>query len=306
MNRKIVTQQIFIIILTACTHATITAPSSTSTPTETLVPTPTRTSTSLPPTATPTETLTPTPNGPLSEIIQQGAKMVLIPAGEFQMGSENGYNDEKPVHTVNLDNYYIDVYEVTNALYEKCVQAGVCSAPGNPNSFSRESYYRNSTYADYPVINVNWEQANNFCTWRGARLPTEAEWEKAARGGLKGMDFPWGNEAPVCRKGAENGAKFDDDGDCNDADTEAVGSYAPNGYGLYDMAGNIWEWLADWYGGYSSSGERNPIGPVSGGVRVLRGGAWYGDPDSLRVTARFHLNPDDQLNNVGFRCARSQ
>ena len=258
-------------------------------------------------TITPTETVTPRLRNHHPKYIQQGATLVLIPAGEFEMGNEKGHDREKPVHTINLDNFYIDANEVTNAHYEKCEKSGVCSAPGAPGSFNRESYFRNSTYADYPVIYVNWEQASNFCNWRGARLPTEAEWEKAARGGLNGMEYPWGNDHPVCRKGAKNGAMFDDGGDCNDLDTEAVGSYAPNGYGLYDMAGNVWEWVMDWYMDtyYSISPLENPLGPISGETRVLRGGAWYGDPDSLRVSDRFSLNPDDQLNNVGIRCASS-
>ncbi len=303
---KIITQLTFIIILTACTRAAIIEPTSISTPTEIYVSTPSLTS-AIFFTATPTETLTHRPTESPPKTFQEDATMVLIPAGEFQMGSASGHYQEQPVHSINLDNYFIDRNEVTNALYEKCVRSGACSSPGDPGSFNRESYFRNSTYADYPVIYVNWEQSSNYCAWRGARLPTEAEWERAARGGLKGMEYPWGNDPPVCRKGAENGAMFDDGGDCIDFDTEAVGSYAPNGYGLYDMAGNVWEWVMDWYMDtfYSISPLENPLGPRNGEFRVLRGGAWYGDPDSLRVSDRFSLNPDDQLNNVGFRCVSS-
>ena len=239
---------------------------------------------------------------------EKGVKMALIPAGEFLMGSENGESNEKPVHTVYLDDFYLDIYEVTNALYTRCVQAGACSAPGVFRSNSRNTYYGNPTYEEYPVVNVNWNQASEFCEWRGARLPTEAEWEKAARGGLEGKDYPWGNEAPVCRKGAENGAKFDDDQDCNATDTEAVGSYAPNGYGLYDMAGNVREWVMDWYNKsyYNSLVDRNPTGPQNGVARVVRGGSWNLNPSYFRAASRFWSNSHaPHYGYGGFRCYRS-
>ena len=265
---------------------------------------PAATDTPLPPSPTPTETLIPSPTGlPASYTDEKGVQMALIPAGEFQMGSEDGADDEKPVHTVYLDAFYMDIYEVTNALYEKCVQAGVCTPPGNTSSYKRDSYYGNPEYADYPVIYVSWEQARTFCVeWRGARLPTEAEWEKAARGGLEGRLYPWGNEAPVCQKGAQNGANFSS---CTSDDTEVVGSYAANGYGLFDMAGNVWERVWDWYGAYSSSSSSNPQGPGSGEYRVLRGGGWARYPYSLRVADRDDYYPVNRIYDVGFRCGVS-
>ena len=250
---------------------------------------------------------TPTPqtseNLPAAITDEKGVQMALIPAGEFQMGDESGESDEKPVHTVYLNAFYMDIYEVTNALYEQCVQAGVCSPPENTSSYQRDSYYGNTEYADYPVIHVDWEQARTFCEdWRGARLPTEAEWEKAARGGLEGRLYPWGDEEPVCQKGAQNGANFTE---CTSDDTEAVGSYAANGYGLFDMAGNVWEWVWDWYGAYSSSSSSNPQGPDSGSSRVLRGGAWSAFPIGLRVAPRLYYYPDPLSHSLGFRCGVS-
>ena len=235
---------------------------------------------------------------------EKGVKMALVPAGEYQMGSENGESDEKPIHTVYLDDYYIDVYEATNSLYEQCVLAGVCSKPGISSSPTRYSYYGNADYYDYPVIYVNWDQASELCAWRGARLPTEAEWEKAARGGLEGMDYPWGDEAPVCTKGAMNGANF---ASCKEDDTMAVGSFNSNYYGLYDMSGNVWEWVQDWYEEdyYSRSASSHPTGPASGETRVVRGGSWRYVPGILRVAFRDGDSPVAQSNGSGFRCSRS-
>jgi formylglycine-generating enzyme required for sulfatase activity len=207
---------------------------------------------------------------------------------------------------VYLDDYYIDVYEVTNALYAECVAAGKCDPPASNASYKRSSYYDDPAFADYPVIYVTWNMALAYCEWRGGSLSTEAQWEKAARGRLEGMDYPWGNEAPVCQKGAPNGAKFDDDAGCNDTGTEPVGSYSANGYGLFDMAGNVWEWVWDWYSSYSSSSARNPTGPESGSSKVTRCGSWYRiDVRSLRVAYRNSYVPDDRYDDIGFRCARS-
>jgi serine/threonine-protein kinase len=228
--------------------------------------------------------------------------MVLVPAGAFEMGSNNGDSDEMPVHTVTLDDYYIDQYEVTNALYKACVDAGVCDPPVNTSSFTRDSYFGNSQYDDYPVIRVSWYDAKAYCEWRGVRLPTEAEWEKAARG-TDGRTYPWG-EGIDCTKANYGG--------CVD-DTTAVGSY-PDGaspYGLFDMAGNVWEWVADWYDGNyydaypADSWPPNPAGPSSGEYRVLRGGSWLNYGDLLRVANRSGYDPSSRFNFIGFRCALS-
>jgi serine/threonine-protein kinase len=224
--------------------------------------------------------------------------MRLVPAGKFTMGSENGQSDERPVHTVYLDAFYMDKYEVTNARYAACVADGACTPP-HESSSTLSSYYGSPQYADYPVIHVDWYQAQAYCEWRGARLPTEAEWEKAARG-TDGRTYPWGNNAPTCSL-----ANF---ANCV-GDTSAVGSYPAGAspYGIYDLAGNVWEWVADWYDAnyYASSPSSNPQGPSSGDGRALRGGSWYDSGSSVRASNRYWDVPDFRYSSVGFRCSRS-
>jgi len=239
---------------------------------------------------------------------RDGAQMRLIPAGEFQMDSDD-YDDEKPVHTVYLDAFYIDKYEVTNAQYKEFMESTGHKAP---------LYWDDSNYNSpgQPVVGVTWEDANAYAKWAGKLLPTEAEWEKAARGGLVGKKYVWGDDWPPPEKAgnfADESAKkvftgwsiiegYDD----GYAYAAPVGSFSPNGHGLYDMAGNVWEWCVDWYDGeyYKRSPERNPTGPDSGSTRVLRGGSWYYDgPDYLRVANRNNNDPTNTNNNVGFRCA---
>jgi len=242
-----------------------------------------------------TATLTPTPT--------RSANMVLIPPGSFQMGGDQ-YDNEKPIHLVTLNPFLIDKYEVTNADYAQCVDAGRCQPPAYNVSNTRTSYYDNPQYANYPVIYVTWYSAQAYCEWRGTRLPTEAEWEKAARGGLEGKQFPWGNLEPICAAGAANGAQF---GNCTNRDTVAVGSFAPNGYGLFDMAGNAWEWVNDWYDKsyYRVSPGSNPPGPTGSDNKVLRGGGWYLNLYGLRIANRSYGEPADHDISVGFRCAVS-
>ena len=260
------------------------------------------------PTGTDLPTLTPTPEATITStpypalITSQGAEMALIPAGTFLMGSDQNREDEKPPHSVTLAAFYMDKYEVTNALYAACVAEGKCDAPKETKSYTRASYYDAAEFANYPVINVDWNMAKAYCEWRGARLPTEAEWEKAARGGLEGKTYPWGDDAPTCTKGAANGANFFG---CA-RDTLPVGSFASNGYGLYDMAGNVWEWTADWYSDtyYGQSPPVNPVGPTTGTYLVLRGGSWNYDPDDLRVSNRYRDVPDFRFKFYGYRCAR--
>jgi formylglycine-generating enzyme required for sulfatase activity len=197
--------------------------------------------------------------------------MVFVPAGEFTMGSsdadKDAYGDEKPQHTVYLDAFWMDKYEVTNAQYKKCVDAGKCSRPSESKSYTRSSYYGNASFDNYPVIYVSWNDAKTYCEWAGKRLPTEAEWEKAARG-ADGRIYPWGNTFDISKVNAERKV----------GDTTEVGAYPAGAspYGALDMAGNVWEWVADWYSAnyYASSPRNNPTGPSSGQYRVVRGGAW--------------------------------
>ena len=237
--------------------------------------------------------------------------IVLIPAGEFQMGDafSEGGTDERPIHTVYVDTFYIDTHEVTNAQYRRFVQATGHRAPEGCGYVNGEWLAgfkpwldANFNGDDQPVVCVSWEDAKAYCEWAGKRLPTEAEWEKAARGVLVGKKFPWGDEDP-------NGTQ------CNFADrnaddgyqyTSPVDSFAPNGYGLYDMAGNVWEWCSDWYDPsyYSKSPKENPTGPSSGASRVLRGGSWNLNPYYMRVSFRFPGVPEYSHNFVGFRCAQ--
>ncbi len=279
-----------------------------------------RTQAASQPTAAPSKTplptafLTITPL-PASLIDASGAEMALIPAGSFEMGSAAGFSDETPVHTVFLDEFYIDLYEVTNEQFAVFLnEAGNQSEGGvtwldagdadvhiQQNGGSQDV---EDGFADHPVIEVSWFGAQAFCEWRGARLPTEAEWEKAARGGLAGATYPWGNEAPACDLGAFNGTRF---GGCGEA-TIPVGSFSSNGYGLFDIAGNVWEWVADWYDGsyYDSASEwNNPGGPAEGEIKVLRSGSWDSNADNLHAANRNGSGPGATNNLVGFRCARS-
>lgn len=227
----------------------------------------------------------------LSVIGRDGAKMVLIPSGEFRMGSNDGSDDEKPVHTVYIDAFYMDQYEVTNAQYRIFMNATGHKAPKYWND-------PNSNDPKQPVIGVSWDDAVAYAKWAGKRLPTEAEWEKAARGGLSGKRYPWGDD--ISHDDANyNGTNGKDVWTC----ASPVGSFAPNGYGLYDMTGNVWEWCADWYDSeyYSNSPKSNPPGPDSGTFKVIRGGSCYNDNHPLRVAARFSY-PANACNYFGFRC----
>lgn len=216
---------------------------------------------------------------------------------------ETCVSNEQPLHPVFLDAYRIDRYEVTNARYLACVTAGGCSPPHANSSSTRPLYYDNPTYADYPVIRVDWYQASQFCAWDGGRLPTEAQWEKAARGVDGARKFPWGDLPP-------NQSLLNYNNQIGD--TTRVGSY-PDGasqYGTMDMAGNVTEWVHDWYNRdyYATSPASNPQGADTGTRRVLRGGAWAYQEMNIRLAFRDRVAPeewDSTWGRTGFRCVRN-
>jgi formylglycine-generating enzyme required for sulfatase activity len=226
---------------------------------------------------------------------KDGAVMVYVPAGEFLMGSGDYEGDasknEKPRHKVYLDDYWIDRTPVTNAMYHKAVEAGACTKPHDTK------HYDDPKYADHPVVFIDWQQAQAYCRWVGGRLPSEAQWEKAARG-TDGRIYPWGNQSPD--KSLSNYGRIV-------GDTMPVGSY-PKGaspYGVLDMAGNVWEWVNDWYAEnyYKVSPVRNPAGPEKGDRRVLRGGAFDLNRVSSRCAYRVRINPLGRYDYDGFRLA---
>ena len=267
------------------------------------------------------ETITPTNIVSASSSIltetnpKDGAIIVKIQSGEFWMGSEPEWDPfywgaEGPAHKVFLDTYWMYQTEVTNAQYQACVDARACPKPELTNSETHSEYYGNHQYDDYPVIFVSYTHAVSYCNWAGAKLPTEAQWEKAARGTGKDL-FPWGNDLPDgnltnycdvnCTESYRD--KSNDDGY---RDTAPVGNY-PAGvspYGIYDMSGNVWEWVFDYFsaGFYQSSIYENPRGPASSNTRVVRGGSFMNDETGLRTVARYYQDPSRAKNFLGFRC----
>ncbi len=229
--------------------------------------------------------------------------MVMVPAGCFEMGDHfnEGYGDQRPVHTVCVTSpFFMDAHEVTNSEYASCVGAGACTAPSDSSSNTRTVYYGDTAYDEYPVMHVSWNQASEYCAWADKRLPSEAEWEYAARGGLEGKRFPWGDAI------TGSDANFQDSGDPWDNDTSPVKYYAPNGYGLYDMMGNVYEWVNDWHSSsyYGSSPVNDPPGPASGSWRVLRGLSCMNHYLEYLVSYRSYAPPELDFNGVGFRCVR--
>jgi formylglycine-generating enzyme required for sulfatase activity len=211
------------------------------------------------------------------------------------MGNTEGDANEAPEHPVLFDGYYIDLYEVTNAEYRECVEANGCTPAGSADSFTISGYRDNPAYDDYPVVSVTWDQANAYCQWAGKRLPTETEWEFAA-GGPNELTWPWGIEFDP----AKSAASADD--------VQPVGSY-PDGvspFGLFDMAGNVTEWVADTYGEdyYANSPYYNPVNTGPGDVRIFRGGS-FANPDGtfFTTTRRYTYSRSFSEVDVGFRCA---
>jgi formylglycine-generating enzyme required for sulfatase activity len=280
--------------------------------------------------ATPTSTEYPIPPASdMSDLIidSKNAEMVLVIAGDFTIGSndrnslkeckkyrsdcqENWFKDESPSRVVYLDSFYIDKYEVSNVLYKACEESGLCKLPVRLNSKLRVNYYRDQQFDNYPVVYVDWNMANTFCQWRGGYLPSEAQWEKAARG-TNGNTYPWGNDflegaVNFCDKTCvSNGVNntYDD----GYADTAPVDEY-PQGissYNAYNMSGNVWEWVADWYAVYPGG---DPIGSPyfepEKTYRVIRGGSLDSTIDLLRAANRDPRKPVDADNTIGFRCAK--
>jgi iron(II)-dependent oxidoreductase len=216
--------------------------------------------------------------------------MVLIPAGEYLMGKDGDANNS-PSHTVRLDSFYIDKHEVTNAQYH-----AFCKETERqlPIFWEMEKFHCGLDFANHPAVGVSWADAKAYAEWAGKRLPTEAEWEIAARGGLVGKKFPNGDEMDSSE------ANFKSDG------TVPVASYPPNGYGLYDMAGNVREWVSDYYSEsyYSLSPTDNPKGPEKGTFRVVRDAGWFSGKGCTSVSARICLPQYWTDFAVGFRCAK--
>jgi sulfatase modifying factor 1 len=236
------------------------------------------------------------------------APMVLIPAGPFPMGvplgDRDGGRDEYPRHEVYLDAYMIDTYEVTNGRYLEFVKATGHRVPQNPINPTRNLWEGDritESIADRPVVNVDWADADAYCRWTGKRLPTEAEWEKAAKGNHD-WRFPWGNIEPTTKHLNYNQRWI------GEKTLMPVGSYeaGKSPYGLYDMAGNVWEWVQDWYDPryYEKSPKNNPKGPETGTKRVLRGSGWQNETPTVRIFTRVDSDPAVRNESTGFRCAR--
>jgi iron(II)-dependent oxidoreductase len=228
--------------------------------------------------------------------------MVLIPASEFTMGRTRSTPDDstkmrprvllddRPPHKVWLDSYYLDAHEVTNARYAKFIAA---TGRRPPYHWSDGRFVKGEE--NLPVFNVSWFDADAYCRWAGMRLPTEAEWERAARAGKEGMSYPWGDKIEVgnARYNVETGPV-------------AIGQFSANDFGLFDMVGNVSEWCADWFDReyYQSSPAWNPKGPETGLYKVVRGGAWSDEASRVTVFFRNWVRPNQTTPNIGFRCAR--
>jgi formylglycine-generating enzyme required for sulfatase activity len=232
--------------------------------------------------------------------------MVYVPAGTFLMGTAEddplAQSDEIPQHSVTLSAFWIDRAEVSNAQFARCVEAGVCMTPFEPAMEVDGDYYGNPQYGDYPVVNVSWVQAQSYCEWAGGTLPSEAQWEYASRG-PESPTYPWGEVPPdetLLNYGRNVGS------------TTEAGSYAASvsWCGALDLAGNVWEWVADWYGPYPPEAQTDPLGPEKGSCHVLRGGSWFDIGDfgraanryCLREAMRDYQGPVGHGFNVGFRC----
>ena len=236
---------------------------------------------------------------------------ILIPAGTFMMGCDPENNggvdcmpDILPLHEVELSAFYIDQFEVSNSQYARCVSQGKCTEPKSLGYVDRPDYYLDPNYADYPVVAVDWKQADAYCRWVGGRLPTEAEWEKAARG--KDLrPYPWGFEPAECSRANFNSGT---EGRCSQGTTQ-VGSYPAGAspYGVMDLAGNVWEWTNDWYDWtyYQVSSKKDPMGPVTGYQKIVKGGAWDYSATVMTISYNSDHMPQEFKSSFGFRCTRA-
>lgn len=238
-----------------------------------------------------------------------GMEMIEIPQGEVWIGCNESNNagfacmaDELPLHQVLVDGFWIDKYEVSNAQFALCVQAGVCEQPYYQRSATRQDYYANPDFSDYPRVAVSWLEAQAYCQWAGGRLPTEAEWVRAARGDDQRV-YPWGDELPTCDL---TNTLDENTGRLCVGDTAPVGSYplGASPFGVMDLAGNVWEWNADWYHKdyYSFSPRENPQGPGMGGTRVVHGGGFDYGWERSRIAYTSDHDPREHKIGFGFRC----
>ena len=232
------------------------------------------------------------------------AGMISIPGGSFLRGRSQALpddgvkwfptllKDDRPVRRIVIDPFYMDKHEVTNRQFGEFI-----SATGRPAPYYWSDGKPPEGRQSHPVVNINWEEAAAYCEWAGRRLPTEAEWERASRGLREGATYPWGEDEPNKQL-----ARFDGiDG------AGTVCQFRKNDFGLCDMAGNVWEWCADWYEKdyYPQAPEKNPPGPPQGTYRVLRGGSWADAAKYLTCAHRSFARPDERSPNIGFRCAKS-
>ncbi|MDD2922731.1 MAG: SUMF1/EgtB/PvdO family nonheme iron enzyme [Anaerolineales bacterium] len=234
---------------------------------------------------------------PLDEKVSatDGMRQVYVPAGEFLMGKKNARGTSAPQHVVYLDAFWIDRVEVSNAMYLKCLKAGACTPLASNNI-----YYQNWIYRDHPVIYVTWEQAGAYCQWAGRDLPTEAQWEKAARG-TDGRLYPWGSKEPNPSLANYAGSMIHED--------VSVYRYplGASPYGALNMSGNAREWIQDWFDPeyYNYSPYANPTGPATGLERSLRSGSYNEDGREVIITKRYNHDPSSAGLSRGFRCAEN-
>ncbi|HEX4968636.1 MAG TPA: formylglycine-generating enzyme family protein [Nitrospiraceae bacterium] len=224
--------------------------------------------------------------------------MVLVPAGEFSMGSPEGDPDEKPAHKVQISAFFMDKYEVTVKQYAAFLQESGGDRPAEWKTMNK------TANQNRPVMGVDWAEAARYCKWAGKRLPTEAEWEKAARG-TDGRLYPWGNDPPTPLHANYGKKEWNNHEALVPVGTLEAGK---SPYGIYDMAGNVWEWVSDWYDNdyYKNSPSDSPAGPPTGGFKVIRGGSWNTSARNLRAADRYFDPPSFRSQYVpGFRCAKT-